>query len=190
MREAEMRSTLPVHAVPEVDARSETLRVDGRVERPLTLRQTDLDALAQQVLVDDFACLEGWSVPGLTWKGIPLAAILDLAKVEPQARWIQASAGEYSVPLAIEDARRSLLALWLGDERVPDVHGGPARLIVPGRECFTSVKWLDHLEARVDPLSDTARALALGRLSREGNARARPDSQLSAKPGQHTGPKD
>lgn len=167
------RAALPVHAAHLMNARPSTLRVDGHVENPLELSPTDLNVLAQRLLVDDFTCVEGWSVPGLVWRGVPLRTVLELARVAPDTRWIQASAGEYSVPISLDDARRALLALRLGDQQLPFVHGGPVRLVVPGRECFTSVKWLDRLEARRDPLPNRGREIALGRLERERRTAAR-----------------
>jgi len=39
------------------------------------------------------------------------------------------------------------------------------RLVVPGGECFTSIKWLDRLELRSEPGLNTAETIALDRLS-------------------------
>ncbi len=155
--------TLPVHNHAGVTP-PDHLRVDGLVQRPLELTAADLAGLAQEERNDDFACLEGWTVPGVRWHGVPLAALLDLAGVREEARWVQASAGEFSVPLPLAAAHGALLALRLNGEPLPPEHGGPVRLLVPGAECFTSVKWLDRLELRVEPAENTARATALGRL--------------------------
>jgi DMSO/TMAO reductase YedYZ molybdopterin-dependent catalytic subunit len=165
----DVRGALPVHgagAAPGPD----TLRVDGLVARPLTLRVADLRALPGETLVDDFTCLEGWTVPGLRWQGVRLAAVLDLAQVQPEARWVQASAGEgdetFSLPLPLPEARRAFLAYGLGGQPLAPGHGGPLRLVVPGRECFTSVKWLDRLQLQAEPGPDTARAIATRRLAK------------------------
>jgi DMSO/TMAO reductase YedYZ molybdopterin-dependent catalytic subunit len=61
-------------------------------------------------------------------------------------------------------AGRALLATHLGGQDLPIEHGGPVRLVVPGADCFTSVKWLDHLEFRVEARANTGREIALGRL--------------------------
>jgi DMSO/TMAO reductase YedYZ molybdopterin-dependent catalytic subunit len=39
------------------------------------------------------------------------------------------------------------------------------RWVVPGGECFTSIKWLDRLELRSEPGLSTAETIALTRLS-------------------------
>jgi DMSO/TMAO reductase YedYZ molybdopterin-dependent catalytic subunit len=165
MPDREIRASLPGHPVPESAASAGVLRVDGRVTHTLELTLTDLAAMPRRTLVDTFACVEGWAVPDLSWEGVPLEDVLDLAEVEPEARWVRASAGDYGAPLSLEVAREGLLALNLGGQPLPVAHGGPVRLVVPGQACFTSIKWLDHLECRDEPGPDTARAMAERRLS-------------------------
>jgi|GEM_PF-552176 len=163
------RSALPLYARGQVPP-PRALRVDGLVRHTLMLHVADLQALAEQTLVDDFTCLEGWSVPKLRWHGTPLAAVLDLAQVEPGAQWVQASATEglqtFSLPLPLAEARTALLAYELDGQPLAPQHGGPLRLVVPRRECFTSIKWLDHLEVCAEPGMNSAHAIATSRLRR------------------------
>ena len=159
----EIRDKLPVHPGGQ-QAGSYVLRVDGLVGRALRLTKSDLDQLPQQTLSDDFTCLEGWTVPALKWRGVTLQTVLDLVGVQAEAQWIQASAGDFSVPVSIQDAGRALLATHLGDQELPAEHGGPVRLVVPGGDCFTSIKWLDHLELCIEAGANTGREIALGRL--------------------------
>ena len=159
----DIREKLPVHSVAKV-ASPYTLVVDGLVERPLQLTQVDLEGLAHHDLGDDFTCLEGWTVPDLKWNGVLLQTVISLARPVADAQWIQASAGLFSVPLPIHDAGRALLATRLGGHDLAIEHGGPVRLVVPGADCFTSVKWLDHLELRVEVGVNTGKEIALARL--------------------------
>jgi DMSO/TMAO reductase YedYZ molybdopterin-dependent catalytic subunit len=163
------REDLPLHKRERLP-RPAALRIDGLVERALTLRVADLRALSHVTMMDDFTCLEGWSVPGLRWQGTPLAGVLDLAHVRPAAQWVQASAGEgretFSLPLPLAEARTALLAYGLNGGRLAPEHGGPLRLVVPGQACFTSIKWLDHLEVRAESGANSARAIATARLRR------------------------
>jgi DMSO/TMAO reductase YedYZ molybdopterin-dependent catalytic subunit len=89
--------------------------------------------------------------------------VLALAEMQPEARWVQASAGEFTVPIPLQEARKALLALRLGEDALPSEHGGPVRLVVPGGDCWTSIKWLDHLELRSEPGENTGKIIALGR---------------------------
>ncbi|MGE5594958.1 MAG: molybdopterin-dependent oxidoreductase [Hyphomicrobiales bacterium] len=156
---------LPVHPHPEA-APDAALRVEGLVERPQMLSLDALRALPQRPFDADFVCLERWVAPDQHWRGVALSDVLELAGIRDEARWVQASSGEFSIPLALEDARRALLALELDGEPLPVAHGAPVRLVVPGGECFTSVKWLDRIDVRAEPAENSARTIALGRLER------------------------
>lgn len=162
--EPKVLATLPVHRRKDEKTRTHVLRVDGLVGQCLELTLADLEGLPQQDLTDDFTCLEGWTVPNLNWRGVPLETVLSLAQPSPEAHYIQASAGDFSVPLPRDHAERALLAIRLDENAVPPEHGGPVRLIVPGGQCFTSIKWLDHLELRAEAGANTAKTIALGRL--------------------------
>jgi DMSO/TMAO reductase YedYZ molybdopterin-dependent catalytic subunit len=156
---------LPVHkSKGKKNGRTHPLRVDGLVRTSLALSVADLERLAQQDLTDDFTCLEGWTVPKVRWGGVLLETVLSLADPLLEARYVQASAGDFSVPLSLDRARHALLALRLEDAPVPAEHGGPVRLVVPGGECFMDIKWLDHLDLRAEPAANTAKKAALRRL--------------------------
>jgi DMSO/TMAO reductase YedYZ molybdopterin-dependent catalytic subunit len=161
--EVKILGKLPVHPVGRREAGIPVLRVDGLVGRTLELTESDFDGLPQHEMSEDFTCEEGWTVPAVQWWGIDLEFVLALAEIDPKAQWIQASAGEFSVPIPLQDARRALLATRLGDAALPAEHGGPVRLVVPGGDCWTSIKWLDHLELRSEPGENTGKTIALGR---------------------------
>ena len=162
--ELHVLDALPVHPGDAPDPAAWRLRVDGLVETPLDLDLSDLAALPQQLMVDDFSCLEGWTVPGLRWRGVAVAELLDRAAAPPEAAWVQISADDFSLPLPIEQARAAVLALEVNGEPLPAEHGGPARLVVPGGECFTSIKWTERLEVRAEAGDNSARRIALARL--------------------------
>ena len=155
---------LPVHPGDAPDPSTWRLRVDGLVGEPLDLGVEDLLAMTQQLMVDDFACLEGWTVPGIRWRGVAVADLLDRASVPSEASWVQVTADDFSIPLPLAEARTAILAIEANDEPLAGPHGGPARLVVPGGECFTSIKWTDHIEVRSEPGDNSARRIALDRL--------------------------
>ena len=164
--ELRIREKLPVHS-PRDDKGipPRVLRIDGLVGHCLELTLADLERLPQQDLTDDFTCLEGWTVPGIRWRGVLLGTVLSLTEPRLEARYVQASAGDFSVSLPRDHAERALLAIRLDESAVPLEHGGPVRLVVPEGECFMNIKWLDHLELRTEPGANTAETIALGRLS-------------------------
>ena len=155
---------LPVHPSNKADVGVHVLRVNGLVGQTLELTPSDFERLPQRDVTADFTCEEGWTVPAVKWWGVTLESVLALAGAHPEAQWVQASAGEFTVPIPLQDARRALLATRLGEGALPSEHGGPVRLIVPGGDCWTSIKWLDHLELRTEPGPNTGKTIALGRL--------------------------
>ena len=167
---SDVRSSLPLHPHSEVDAGAHRLRVAGLVREPLELSVEGLRALRQHELVDDFACIEGWAVPGLRWRGPRLVELLELAGADAAAEWVQASADDFSTPLRRAELADALLAIDLGGEPLPVEHGGPVRLVVPGGVCYTSLKWLDRLDVRAEPAADSARSIALRRIGRDPGA--------------------
>lgn len=159
---------LPRHSVPESISRRRdwTVRVDGLVERPLALTESDLAGLPRHDVEDDFRCEEGWEVAALCWRGIRLMDVLALARPLPPAAYVRVSSGNYAVPIALADAAAGLLCEALDGKRLESEHGGPWRLVLAGRECSTSVKWVDRLELTVEPGEATGEEIARARLKR------------------------
>lgn len=158
---------LPVHPTPDLDAARHRLRIAGAVERPAVLTADELRARAQTTIVRDFDCEEGWTVPGLSWSGVPLAALIDGAEPRPEATWVTLASGDFATTVPLEEVRDALVVLDLDDGPLPFEHGGPMRILVPGGACFTSIKWLDRIELTAAPAEDTARHIALRRIGRE-----------------------
>jgi DMSO/TMAO reductase YedYZ molybdopterin-dependent catalytic subunit len=156
---------LPIH--PDVAAENEWqgLRVDGLVAAPFTLSRDDLTDAGQGKLTDDFRCTDGWVVPGLRWEGVPVTVLLDRAGPLPEAAYVVFSAGEYTVGLAVEQARSTnvIVALRLNEEALPTEHGGPCRLVAQGQLCHFSVKWLDRIRLMADPPEETGLKIVTAR---------------------------
>ena len=165
----DVRQTLPEHPVPETArrmARRLELKIDGLVEALRILSTANLARLARVEVTTPFECEEGWEVRNLTWRGIRLNDVLALGVPSREARWVRVSSGDYAVPLALVDAEQALLAEELNGQPLGLEHGGPWRLVVTGGVCFTSVKWVDHLELTMEPGEETGRAIAGARLAK------------------------
>src|SRR5919202_7014878 len=131
----ETRARLPEHPPPpQVRARGAraTLRLQGLVARPRELTAADLVALPRVELAEPFVCEEGWQVPGLRWRGVRLGDVLALGALHSAARFVRVGAGEYAVPLPLEQAMDALLAEVLNGEPLTVAHGAPWRLVAPG----------------------------------------------------------
>lgn len=166
-RNTELES-LPIHPTPSdrrIPSTAPELRITGLVAQPLTATPADLSVLARIDLADDFACEEGWSVPGVRWQGVQLADVLALARIDPSARFVRVGSGEYVVPVPLADAERALLCDRLNGAPLPVEHGAPWRLVIPGGVCYTSVKWIDRLEVTAEAGANSGQRIARARAS-------------------------
>jgi DMSO/TMAO reductase YedYZ molybdopterin-dependent catalytic subunit len=155
------------------------LRIDGLVRTPLSLAFDELLGLPAAEFTADFACEEGWRVPGLRWTGVRLADVLRQAGPLAAARFVAVGAGEFVsvLPLAQVDDEGPLLAYGLDGAPLPPEHGGPLRLVASWTACYQSVKWVDRLELVADEHQETAKPIALGRIGARAEGAAVPLSQ-------------
>jgi DMSO/TMAO reductase YedYZ molybdopterin-dependent catalytic subunit len=152
--------------VPQVDPTRWTLSVDGLVRQPFTLDLARLQALPKREVEAVHQCcgspLEPFvptrRVSNVRWGGADLAALLDQAGIESQARFLWSfglDGGTFAgqpcdwylkdLPLDRVQAGDVLLAYELNGEPLAAEHGFPVRLVVPGYYGTNSVKWLWRL---------------------------------------------
>ena len=156
MNEERTLEKLPVFPDVVPDRPWHSLTIDGLVSKPLTLSESDLSDIAQRKFTDDFHCVEGWVAPDQRWEGIPLADLLAMVEAAPEASFLACSAGSYTVGLPIAEVwDGAIVALRLNDEPLPEVHGGPCRLVAIGKQCHYSVKWLDRIQVVGSAPEDT-----------------------------------
>ena len=152
-------SSFPVNSVERVPTKtwSEwTLKVDGLVDKPLTLDAAAWQALPRFEETVDFHCVEGWSVSDVKWGGVTPATILQQAQARPEGAYLvfHAYTGEYLDSLPIDLARdpQTVLADTLDGAPLPAKHGGPLRLVVPKQLGYKSVKWVTRIEVTDKPV--------------------------------------
>jgi DMSO/TMAO reductase YedYZ molybdopterin-dependent catalytic subunit len=127
------------------------LTIGGLVERPLEL---SLEQLSDLPLVDreiDIHCVTRWSKPGLRFRGVELAELLARAQPSGEALYVSFTARSErrhstSLPLADAISLGAMLTIEVAGQPLPVQHGGPLRLVVPGRYFYKSLKWLEHIE--------------------------------------------
>lgn len=162
------------NGVPEIDPEQHTLTIHGLVKRPLVF---DMDALMRYPMVNRICFIEcsGNSffnaypkpralpcgmIHGLVscseWAGIPLSVLLDEAGIDARAKWIVAEGADAatmgrSIPLAkaLDDI---IVALYQNGEPVRPEQGYPIRLVIPGFEGNTSIKWLHRIKLATGPV--------------------------------------
>jgi DMSO/TMAO reductase YedYZ molybdopterin-dependent catalytic subunit len=161
---------------PDVDPVAYRLKVDGLVERPLSISLDELKKMGNTELVFGFECsgnrrpLQGLSSNG-RWTGVPLRTVLEKAGVKSEARefvFFGADKGaedvdfrgtvhkveqQFGRSLPREKALSSelMLAYALNGEPLTKHQGFPVRLLIPGWYGVANVKFLSEIHAQVDP---------------------------------------
>ena len=141
--------------IPKVDPSAWRLKVHGEVFNPVELKLDDLERMTNVELVDDFHCVEGWSVRGVRWRGVPLQRMIDLARPKPSSTHVLFKCLDgYSSVASSEDIRKHpcLLATKMNGEPLTPEAGFPLRLVISGLYAWKYAKWisevvfLDHYE--------------------------------------------
>ena len=163
------------HAPPGDVSTPWTLTIDGDVARPITLQLEDVRRMRAERRPATIECAGNgrgrfelpatsgvqWglgAVSTATWTGVPLAALLERAGVQPSALhfWMEA-ADRSPLPAAPKFLRSipreaaladALVAYEMNGQPVPFLHGGPLRLVMPRWFGMASTKWLTHVHAR------------------------------------------
>jgi len=163
----EIKQELPNFSKQDFDLNSWRLQTDGLIREPLALEYDDLLALPKVSLTDDFTCLEGWMVKEIAWEGVRLSDVLELLGLSPQAQFVRLASDGFSVvlPLARALEATTILALRQDGVALDEYHGGPARLVLRGQECFESVKGLNQIRVLEMSEEGTAAYIALGRIA-------------------------
>lgn len=141
-------------SVPVVDVDDWTLTIDGDVANPYTITWDEL--LAMDMIERDITmtCVSnevgGGYVGATRWLGVPLADLLERARVGSEADQILSTAVDgftISTPLDVAtDGRDAMVAIAMDGEPLPREHGFPARLITPGLYGYVgATKWVERL---------------------------------------------
>ena len=163
------------HHLPRtpVNVAAYRLAVNGMVSNPQELSLADLQKLPQHTVSAVIECTgngRGFytpKVPGIQWgrgaignaewTGPRIADVLKLAGASASAAYLEADGADSgvastpdfirSLPMKKAMHQATLLALKMNGQPLPDLHGFPARLIVPGWDGTSSVKWVTRLSA-------------------------------------------
>ena len=71
--------------VPTVDLAGWDFRLFGLVEEPVTLSYPELMKLPRRTVKRDVHCVTRWSLLDSDWTGIPIAEVMKLVRLEPEA---------------------------------------------------------------------------------------------------------
>jgi DMSO/TMAO reductase YedYZ molybdopterin-dependent catalytic subunit len=159
-----------------IDPAAHRIAINGLVSKPVELSVADLQKLPQYTVPATLECTgngRGFytpKVPGIQWRrgavgnaewrGPRLSDVMKLAGMNESAAYIEidgADKGVASTPdfirsMPVKKAMHpaTLLALTMNGE-TPQMHGFPVRLIVPGWDGTSWVKWVTRLTAQAQP---------------------------------------
>jgi DMSO/TMAO reductase YedYZ molybdopterin-dependent catalytic subunit len=141
---------------PAIDPASWRLEVTGEVERPFSLSYAELSTMPMHESPTTLMCVSnqvGGNLNGTAvWLGTSIRDLLARAVPKAGADMVLSSGADgfsASTPLAVlQDPKRdSLLAVGMNGEALPQLHGFPVRMVVPGLYGYVSAtKWLTRLE--------------------------------------------
>ncbi len=156
--------------IPMIDPERHELLIHGMVERPMKFSLAELKRFPATTRICFIECsgnLSMWakgkttpqSVAGLTsqseWTGVSLATLFREVGIRPKASWFLAEGSDAavmtrSIPVekGLDDA---MIAYAQNGEAIRPAQGYPARLLLPGWEGNTSVKWLRRIELSDGP---------------------------------------
>ncbi|HYP12351.1 MAG TPA: sulfite oxidase [Bryobacteraceae bacterium] len=176
-----IRSHFPT---PALSPASHRIRVEGAVDAPFEIGFEELRGMTQRSVTATLECAgnsrvflvpqaagvqwEMGAVGNAEWGGVPLAALLERARVKSNAVDVVlegADEGELrndprppgvvkyfrSIPLAKARRPEVLLAHQMNGRALPPSHGFPVRAIVPGYYGMSSVKWLSRIHVTSTP---------------------------------------
>jgi DMSO/TMAO reductase YedYZ molybdopterin-dependent catalytic subunit len=161
---------------PKINAREYRLEVGGLAATKLSLTIDDLKRLPQHIVPATLECAGNGRghfrprVPGLQWtkgaignaewRGPRVKDILERAGISANVKYVHfdgADAGVAMTPdfirsIPVSKCRHdaTILAMEMNGRALPDLHGFPARLIVPGWDGASWVKWVTRIEAAAE----------------------------------------
>jgi sulfane dehydrogenase subunit SoxC len=153
--------------IPNIDPDKHTLVVHGMVGKPMKYTMADLKRFPSVSRFCFIECsgngLTEWREPtlktvqgthGLTstseWTGVPLSTILREVGVQDSAAWLLAEGADAAVmtrSITLDKAwDDAILAYAQNGEALRPEQGHPLRLVLPGWEGNTHIKWVRRLE--------------------------------------------
>jgi sulfane dehydrogenase subunit SoxC len=181
------------NGTPDIDPSKHELAIHGMVKQPLIFTVDSLMRYPMESHIHFMECAGnsgGLNAPqapqatagdihgllsGSEWTGVKLSVLLQEAGLDPKATWILAEGADSaamsrSVPVwkALDDA---MIALYQNGEPIRPEQGFPMRLLLPGFEGNTNVKWLHRLKVMNTPMYTRDETSRYTELQPDGKAR-------------------
>jgi DMSO/TMAO reductase YedYZ molybdopterin-dependent catalytic subunit len=130
------------------------LAIGGLVERRLELSLDQVRALPQRTQITRHDCVEGWSAIG-QWTGPQLKAVLDMARLKPEARYIVFRCADlihgapYYESIDMVDAfhPQTIIAHQLNGAPLRVKNGAPLRMRIERQLGYKHAKYVQGIDA-------------------------------------------
>lgn len=155
---------------PRIEPSRWSVTISGADGRPRVFAMdalTKLPAIEQVVTLECAGNLVGWGgVSNARWIGVRLGSLLQAVNLhgavevvllgadggsDREAGGVTVDAYARSIPLAKALDPNTLVVYRMNGEALPESHGGPLRVIVPGWYGMDSVKWLNKIIVSREP---------------------------------------
>jgi len=148
--EVQSLEVLQVAGVPRVSLDTWAFEVNGEVENPFKLDWNQFMQLPKTISVSEFDCVTGWTRLDNRWEGVRFGDIAKLARPNAKAKYATITcygAPLYTTSLPLDYLMRDnvLFAYRLDGKPLEPEHGGPLRLVVPGKYGYKSAKWVNQV---------------------------------------------
>ncbi len=162
------------NGVPQIDPQKHQLLIHGLVKKPLLFGVEQLLRYPMRSCLCFIECggnsNAGWRTEPIQtqagyfhgmascseWTGVPLNILLAETGLKRAAKWLIAEGADASmmnISIPLEKIRQDcFIALYQNGERIRPENGYPMRLLVPGWEGVTHVKWLRRLHLTNRPV--------------------------------------
>lgn len=129
-----------------------TLMIDGLVANPQRLTMEAIRAMPALDSMRTLACISnplgGGLIGNVVWRGVAFAPILAALGVRPEATHVHFEAADrYTTAVELKWITQAdvLLAYGINGEALPDKHGAPLRLLMPGLYGQKMPKWITRI---------------------------------------------
>jgi len=163
-----------IHAgIPAIDPEKHTLIIHGLVDRPMTFTVADLKRFPSVTRPHFVECagngrsayrtpkpeMTPQQVDGMIanseWTGVPLSMLFREVGVKRDATWFLAEGGDACLmarSIPVSKGKDDALIAWAQNgEPIRPEQGFPIRLLLPGWEGNTNVKWLRRMKLGTEP---------------------------------------
>lgn len=128
---------------PSPDLGEWSVTIDGLVDHELRLDWDDYAALGHSDLTFDVHCVTSWTRFDTTFTGVPLAELLEPLPAGEFVSFTAYSEHDHHTSLPLDYALTHAWVVYAADGLpLAREHGGPVRVVTPGKYFYKSIKWL------------------------------------------------